>query len=393
MKKSLVCAVLVTLYGIGSSSGQSGWNKLLSGNKKKEEPKKEEKKILSPAELASADSAHPFLNDKEITKDSRGVSGIYYSLQPILVYKLQGGGTAWVKKFLINYVEGPKRHDIFINTQFAYETTDGSKFVKRANFWMNDYEIKIEKNGGFIATWEDDNVDNSKYEFYTHMESKDLQGNSIFGNDYLEDFNGALVEAEPGIFFIGNILADDTKPANLERNKKYKVLVVMARADKIQEATTKYASNAAVWEKLAEVMKRYDAALKVQTTNATTMPAPKTGFKDAPSTTTLNKAAQAFLDKYQGGDKLDYVYASSDWTKVYKSIGPLMQNTLVARELKAVLVATRNGECRVDFVSVRQDNTYVTGALTENFGSNALYIPASSVVNTIDCAKARQYKK
>jgi len=389
MKLKLITLILATL-SFNFAYSQGFLDKFKKSSKPKEEPKKEETKELTPTDIANLDSASTFLDSKEIIKDSRGVSGIYYSKIPVHIYK--GSGQTWVKKFLINYVKTDKLHDIFINTQYAYETTDVSKFAKKARFWMTDYEINIEKLGGFIATWEDDNVENNKYKFYTHMEEKDLQGNSIFGKDYLTSWTGAIIEAEPGIFFIGEIFADDTKSPKIERNKKYKVMNVLYRADKVAESA-KYNTNDAVWDKLAEVMKKMNNAEKAKTSNSFEMLAPVTGFKNAPTKVDLTTAAQKFISSYQSSYKFEYAYAVSEWKNIYELIGENKQNTLVARSLKAAVISTKDGECGVAYVVMKQKNTFTTGSFTENFGTNPLVGKDASVVNTIDCVKANTYKK
>jgi hypothetical protein len=391
MKTHVLITILIAL-AINTSQAQGILGKLKDAtkSKEKEKPAKEEvKKELTPSEMATLDSANTFLNNLEVNKDSRGVSGIYYSLKPVQVYH-DYTPVGWVKKFLINYEEG-QQHNLYIATQY-YKNANASMSVPRAKFMLYEWEMKIEKAAGLIYTSNrNDNDGTSLYKYYTRRSDKDEMGNLLVGEEYLTNWSKTIVEVEPGIFFIGEMYIDDFKPKNLERSKKCKILTVLYRADKATEAA-KYNTNDAAWDKLIEVNKKIEKADKSQTTEATEMPAPKTDFKNAPTAIALKNAAQNFLSIYQSEDKLDYVYTTSEWSNIYKPTGTLAQNTLVGRELNVVIVSTHNGECNVVFASMTQDNTYTTGAFTENYSGQALYVPASSGVITIECSKARKYK-
>jgi hypothetical protein len=61
--------------------------------------------------------------------------------------------------------------------------------------------------------------------------------------------------------------------------------------------------------------------------------------------------------------------------------------------MEAALVTTKDGECRVTYIEILQDNTYATGSLAENFNGNAIRATGASNVATVECAKARKFKK
>jgi hypothetical protein len=247
---SLNCAV----------NAQGLLNKIVK--KKHAEPQKTEEKKIGPNELAAIDSADTFLDSREIKKDSRGLSGIYYSSIPVKVFK-DLDGVIWAKKFLINYEEGSNRHDIWINTRLAFETTDRTKFAERANFYLDEGGLgKLEKSG-VVFTFNGDNG-NNRYQYNTHNDTKDLQGNTIFGEDYLNHWGSAeIIEVEPGIIFIGEINITSLDPREkthkeyLERQRKFEVLVVLYKKEKATEAAKYIASNEVAWDKLAELAKKY----------------------------------------------------------------------------------------------------------------------------------------
>jgi hypothetical protein len=369
---------------------QGFFSKLKQENAKKESTK-EEKKEATPLDIARQDSANPFLDTKEIVKDSKGISGIYYSNKVIKTNFAGVGGYTFAKKFLVNYIEKEKGAEIQIKTQHSYEATDLNKLVRTAIFYLDDYDLTMSKKSNIICSFSQDSY-NSSYNYTCYHKQTDLQGNEIEPKPYDDHWKNAyFFEVEPGIIFIGEIRSN-YKPEELKDKKKYITIVVLYKKEKATEAA-KYFNNEAAWNKGLEILNVYNNAEKQKKSDEFVMPQPSTKFKNAPSTEELNKAGQNFLNKYQGGDKLDYIYPFSEWTNIYKPIGNQKLNTLVGRELKAVLVATKNGECRVNLVTVRQDNIYLTGTFNENYGTNPLYIPASSVVNTIECNKARMYKK
>jgi hypothetical protein len=386
---SLNCAV----------NAQGLLNKIVK--KKQAEPQKTEEKKIGPNELAAIDSADTFLDSREIKKDSRGLSGIYYSSIPVKVFK-DLDGVIWAKKFLINYEEGSNRHDIWINTRLAFETTDRTKFAERANFYLDEGGLgKLEKSG-VVFTFNRDNG-NNRYQYNTHNDTKDLQGNTIFGEDYLNHWGSAeIIEVEPGIIFIGRINITSLDPREkthkeyLERQRKFEVLVVLYKKEKATEAAKYIASNEVAWDKLAELAKKYHGITGNTSALSDELPIPVTGFKDAPTAAALNVVAQNLLETSPSitDSKFDYVYTTTEWQNIYKTVGASALNTLVGRECKATLVVTtKAGGCGTHNLRVFQENTYTTGTFTENYGTNKLTIPRANSRKDIDCSAAKKYKK
>ncbi len=347
--------------------------------------------------LAKLDSASTFLNSKEILKDSRGLSGIYYSRLPLQLSPLDGDSKFYAKKFLVNYIEKPDTNNtIELRSQYAYETTNREKFVPKALFYSGSdpasENVSIAIRAGYV--WLNDTESSSdKYQYYTHTSETDLQGELHMGEDELTYFTyqDEILEVEPGILLIGDFFTENAPNRNLDYNKIYRVILVLYKAEKAAEAM-KY-TNAYCWDKIIEFQKKWLKKYKEKESGGFKMLAPVENFKDAPSKDALVKAAKSFISVYQSGDTYDYVYPVSAWTNTYELLGSKQQNTLVARTMEAALITTKDGECRVTYIEIRQENTFATGSLAENFTGNEIKAVGASNIATVECTKARKYKK
>lgn len=344
---------------------------------------------------AAKDSANDFLDSKEILKDKKGLSGIYYSTTPVYA-TTQGGKERIVKKFLVNFKETEKKNYILtLNTQYAYETTNQAKWVKAADFSAEPGLVSKEHPADKVGyTYFDGaNYDNLNYQYITHKSKKDLQGNDVPDGDYLAGWNDKdALEIEPGILLVGDIsiYSKDTEK-EINHYKKYKVVVVLYKKEKAAEAA-KYTQDV-IWDKLTVFWEKYDKASKTAYYNTVSLLEPKTGFKDEPSNDVLVKAIKSKMSKEAWKEELVYAYAGSEWINNYKLIGALQANTLVSRTIKVQCVFTKNGVCRVGMIEVKQENTFVTGSLAENFGTNPVLPQGNGPVTDMDCAKANAYKK
>jgi hypothetical protein len=301
-------------------------------------------KMQKMNEFAKKDSASTFLDSKEILKDSRGMSGIYYSTFPIKVEFSLANETSpnpYVKKFLINYDEKAKSPLITINTQYAYETTDRAKFVKCATFWLDSYWKNVLDKKGVFATGEADNVDNRKYEYTTHSESKDLQGNSIYGKDWQTNFDGVIYEAEPGILLLTGDFQNFT---DFEKAKKYGVVVVLYKAEKATQAA-KYTNDVA-WDKVKELSQKIEAA-----GNVTTATLPTETFKDAQITSETTTFAKQEAAKNHPNEQVQYTYiAGNDWNIVRDKTS----GAIVKRTLRIIVVVKIGTQCAFENASITQ---------------------------------------
>lgn len=304
-------------------------------------------KIKELNALAVSDSVNTFLDTKPILKDSRGISGIYYSTFPIKL----NYSNKYAKKFLINYDESGKRPILYINTQYAYETTDVSKFIKRATFWLDDHWKNVLDSEGFFASSEADNVDNDKYEWYTHVEKKDLQGNSIYGDDRLTNFDGTIYEVEPGIFLIvGDFQDTRSFSKNLDYAKKYGVIAILYKAEKAT-AVLKY-SNDYAWDRVAELNVKIDAL-----GNVTSEKLPTETFKDPKINSEALTLAKDYAAKNHPKEQVQYTYiAGNDWNIVRdKNSGQITKRTL-----RIIVVVKIGNQC-----------AFENGSITQNYdGSN-----------------------
>jgi hypothetical protein len=225
----------------------------------------------SDYEAAAKDSASAFLDGKEILKDSRSLSGIYYSTTPIYAMT-EGDKPKTLKKFLVNYTETPDYNNkIDIYNQYSYETTNNAKYCKPASFVATisppSKDIMSSNAVGslFLGT---SNYDASKYTFFTGSYKKDLQGNYIpDGTMKAKWNNGGIIEIEPGIILIGStrvILDKDHKViiTELENYKKYNELTVLYKAGK--EALAAKYTKEYMWDKLADfTVRNYEAGQKM----------------------------------------------------------------------------------------------------------------------------------
>lgn len=305
---------------------------------------KQAEKMREVNKIALKDSASTFLDGKEILKDSRGMSGIYYATFPIkLEFSLSNKDfpNPYAKKFLINYDEKAKNPLLTINTQYAYETTDRTKFVKCATFWLDGYWRNVLDKKGVFASSEADNVDNTKYGFMTHSESKDLQGNSIYGEDWLTNFDGVIYEAEPGILLITGNFQTYT---DYEKAKKYGVVAVLYKAEKAIQAA-KYTNDVA-WDKIKELTEKINAA-----GNATTATLPTETFKDAQITTETTTFAKQEAAKNHPNEQVQYTYiAGKDWNIIRdKASGAILKRTL-----KIIVVVKIGTQCAFEQASITQ---------------------------------------
>jgi hypothetical protein len=350
MKKTVqLVAIAILVSAIGSNLQAQGLLKKLqdaSKPKTKQVEAPKEEKVLTPAEIAAIDSASNFLDSQEILKDSRGLSGIYYATFPIrLTFDLSSVPTTYAKKFLINYDESlqkTKFPTLYINSQYAYEATDREKLVRRATFWLDGYWKNVLEKKGVFATSEADNVDNHKYEYVTHSETTDLQGNSIFGKDWLTNFDGTIYEAEPGIFII---VGEYQNEKDIAKAKKIQILPILYKAEKVA-AAAKYTNDVA-WDKIAELNAKIDAA-----GNATTATLPAQTFKDPAIKTETLAFAKAEAAKSHPNEQVQYTYiAGNDWNIIRnKNTGAIIKRTL------RIIVVVKIGEqCAFENASISQN--------------------------------------
>jgi hypothetical protein len=198
----------------------------------------------------------------------------------------------------------------------------------------------LDKKGVF-ATGEADNVDNRKYEYTTHSESKDLQGNSIYGKDWQTNFDGVIYEAEPGILLLTGDFQNFT---DFEKAKKYGVVVVLYKAEKATQAA-KYTNDVA-WDKVKELSQKIEAA-----GNVTTATLPTETFKDAQITSETTTFAKQEAAKNHPNEQVQYTYiAGNDWNIVRDKTS----GAIVKRTLRIIVVVKIGTQCAFENASITQ---------------------------------------
>lgn len=353
-------------------------------------------------EEAANDSSNTFLDSKEVLKDSRGLSGIYYSTTPISAGTMGNNpmtnkpNVKQIKKFLVNYDE--TNYVITLNTQYSYETSNETKWVKAATWGSGSSPQKINVDISTMAggLWlNNKDYDNRKFAYFMgYQVSKDLQGNYIKGDAINSNFNDAdILEIEPGIILIGKLsVGKDGTENSVELNKKYKEVLVLYKADKADVAA-KYTREYA-WDKIDAYWKKFDSSLKQREANTTELAKPFTNkVKDEPSNADLRKAVEARMTQYKWGETLEYVYIISDWKPEYKKLGVNQLNTLVGRNLQVQVVTKKGDKCRATLMYLTQDNVYTTGSVEENFSGQPIKDLSNAQTNDIDCSRAYEYKK
>jgi len=391
MKKTNIISglLLLALCGKAQSKFESIMNKMAA---------KVGSKSYSRADYdeAAKDSASTFLDSKEILKDPRGLSGIYYSTTPVYA-NTQGDKGKIVKKFLVNYEvteKGNEKLNMF--TQHAYETSNQARWVKPAYFGAEAYAplkgVNTAHKLGYTFL-NDASYDNKNYQYITHKSKQDLQGNSVPDGDYLAGWdNKDVLEVEPGILLIGDIgVNKNYTEKEIANNKKFKEVVVLYKKEKATQAA-KY-TREICWDKLVEFFRKYEKASNEAYNNTIEMAQPKSGIKDEPKNSDLVAAVKAKMTKENWKEELTYVYIASEWKNHFKLIGLTQANTLINRTMRVQCVFTKNGVCRVGIVEIQQDNIFNTGSVVENFGSNPLVAQGNGPVTDMGCDKASQYKK
>ncbi len=328
--------------------------------------------------IATADSLSTVLDQQEILKDSRGMSGIYYSTFPIkLEFSLPNKEIPepYAKKFLVNYNEKPAKPELTINSQYAYEATDRTKFVKRAIFWVDDYWKMVLNKKGVFATNGYDNVDNDNYEYFTHTETTDLQGNSLLGEDRLTSFEGTVYEAEPGILLIvGEGQNNLSFMKDIDYAKKFGVIAILYKAEKAEQVK-KY-TNDYCWDVIKELNAKIDAA-----GYATNETLPVEALKDPKIKDESFKFAKEDAAKNHPKEQVQYTYIAS---KEWNIIRDKQSGVIVKRSLRIIVVVKMGENCAYENASIYQNYD------GSSYGPS-YWVPAGAPVY-IDCKQLNTYK-
>lgn len=209
-------------------------------------------------EEAAKDSTNTLLDGKEVMKDSRALSGIYYSKTPIYAMT-EGDKPKVLKKFLVNYTETADfNNKIMLSNQYSYETTNYAKYVMPATF----VSTTSPPSNGIVTSNKvgclflgNSNYEAIKYKFISGNYKKDIQGNYIADGTLKSNWNNSFLEIEPGILLIGSLtvyLDNDgkVKKEEFDLQKRFSELTILYKPGK--EALAAKYTREYMWDKLAE---------------------------------------------------------------------------------------------------------------------------------------------
>lgn len=219
----------------------------------------------------------------------------------------------------------------------------------------------------------------------------DLQQNVVPKNLDYKDIPSEVYVVEPGIIIIANSSNLYGKKLSMETRIANEPLLVLYKPEKEAEAQ-KYTGKSG-YEKMKEIDEKMEAAFIQLEKASVELMKPIPAFKDQPSNDKLVAAMKKRMADHGWKEELVYVYPGTEWKNEYQLLGLLAQNTLMRRVFTAQAVVKLNGKYKVCQVQFQQDNTYSTGSLEGNFGTNPVYVLGVADLWECDEKKALQYKK
>lgn len=259
MKSMVVC--LIALFALSGSMLAQG--KL--GDLYAKAASKANSEAFSKGDLskAKADMESTFLESKNTFKDSRNLSGIYYSNVPIRVFTKTDKKKV-AQKFLVEYVEKDNFHNrITVYTQHSFETSE-SKLVNPADFTSGTSPASVGVKTAIAAGGVRLDDGGGRFEYISNKTKTDAQGNQVADGTYFASWGENIIEIEPGILLVHN---DRTKgKPGSEENKKSLVtakafydVVVLYKAEKAEQA--KLYTREYCWDKIDNYMSKYYGAM------------------------------------------------------------------------------------------------------------------------------------
>lgn len=348
------------------------------------------------------DVASTTLDGKPINKDSRNLSGIYYSNNPVRIGIIGSSKYNFAQKFLINYFEGDNVNDIEITTRYTFENRkDILPLVYRPALGNPDYfPVTTSKKMGKLLI---DGVTDKKYQqsgssVYT-MYNNLLNFSNAEGN-YLRQptqwffNNNDILEIEPGILVATTL----EYIINANTPEKYKYLqengtyILYYKKEKEEKALAM--TKAQVWDQLKEFYTPYYAKRKAAEGSNVELAKPIGKFKDEPTNAKLVEAAKERIASmpHLKQEELVYLYPVSSWENRFENIG-IMGRTLTHRVMQVQVVLKQGDECKMTQFLIRQDNTYTGGSNAEKFTGNPLQAIGDIDKQVISCTNAMKNKK
>lgn len=335
------------------------------------------------------------LEGQYIQRDSRNLSGVYYTNSVIRVGK--DNRYNYAKKVLINLFEAGNTVEITISTRFHHEgRTDLEKLVYTTKPGTPDYFpiTNSKKLGHYLL----DGIKGDANSISLAFETNALDFSKAAGSEVTETSwtfrHPEVLELEPGIVVIANL--DDAINANTPA--KVKVLeekgsfVLFYKKEK-EEVANKM-TNAQVWTKIKTFYDKYMEMYRKADDERSNLPKPVTAFKDQPSNTDLVAATKKRMQEmpYYNGRELVYVYPVTAWENKFEYVG-VLGKTLTYRQMQIIAVFKKGDKCEYARMLIRQDNSYRGGTSVEAWGGNQVFCSGDQQLEDVSCNKAMAHKK
>jgi len=349
----------------------------------------------NPSDLKK-DMESKVLESQQVNKDSRNLSGIYYSTEPCRIGLPGTGKYKFAQKFLINYKEGDNVNDVIITSRHYYDkNNDVLPLTHTPRRGTPDYfpittSVKL---GKFLIDGRAESADGHQF-MGTFINFADKNGNYISQpSTWVGGLFGDLLELEPGILVSTNldyIIKANTpeKYKFLQENGKYVIFYKKEKEDKVKSWTKEQ-----VWDMMKEFYTKYYALYKEAEGNNVELAKPIGSFKDEPSNADLKAAClQRMKEMSYYTEEFVYCYPVTSWENRFENVG-IMGSTLTHRVLQVQVILKQGDVCKKTQFLIRQDNSYTAGSSVENFKGNKVYCIGDIDKTVIKCDKAMKYKK
>jgi hypothetical protein len=333
------------------------------------------------------------LEGKPIHKDSRGISGIYYSHLPIRIGINGTNNYNYARKFLFKYVEGDNANQIQITTRYNYTTkADLSALIYTPKAGTPDYfpittSIKL---GKFLI----DGAQNTHaYAAESNLVVFPKEGEPKI-NQTVWTFNIVdILELEPGIFiatYLEDIINANTpsKYKFLQENATYMIFYKKEKEEKAMSM-----SKEKVWDELKVFYTKYYAAFKAAEGSNVDLIKPIAKFAEEPTNADLVATVKARIQQMPHlTEDLVYLYPVTQWQERYENIG-ILGRTLTHRVMQVQAILKQGSEYKVNQFMIRQDNSYQAGSSIRKFTGNPVKAIGDTERTVISADKALKYKK
>ncbi|TAD85831.1 MAG: hypothetical protein EAY75_10310 [Bacteroidetes bacterium] len=345
--------------------------------------------------IALEDSADAFLDGKPFEKDAKGISGIYYSRSVVVGMNDDMTANKYIKKFLVTYDDATAL--LTLNTRYAYESSNRSKFIKPATFGYRDgvksREYAIIKGIGKMY-YEEGSMDNQYLMHTTYNSTEDLQGKVIRNEEgYAEKWSSvSIMEYAPGILLVydneysGSSVRENPKEREKRKFKKATVLYKKEAAAEAAKITDQMVDNA-----FFDFSVKYAKGEEEYAKRTNTLKPELASFKDKPTKAALEESVRNYMTRDKWEEKLITAYPVSAWKNVNELLGLTALNTLTHRIMYCVVVVKKpNGDCEFYDWVIKQENAFATGSLAEKFAGKPLLFNGLTPWGGIDCAKVKK---